>query len=118
MTINVHTGTLHNSRLAGLTIVFLWYASRISALLDRMPMQRQQRFNIPSKSRRRQIDATATEDVLSEDLYEIQDERTAKASDIESMTVGLEKTDITIYNATLVWIPVNQALTSDCDAIF
>ena len=72
-----------------------------------MPMQRQQRFHIASKSRHRQIDATATEDELSEDLYEIQDEWAAKASDFEGMAVGLEKTDITIDNATLVWIPVN-----------
>ena len=52
-------------------------------------------------------DKEALEDELSEDLYEIQDEWTAKASEIESMTVGLEKTDITVDDATLVWMPVN-----------
>lgn len=51
-------------------------------------------------------DREALEDELTEDLYEIQDEWEAKASSIESLIVGLEKTDITIDDATLVWIPV------------
>ncbi|MFT6878227.1 MAG: hypothetical protein ACJAZF_004358 [Granulosicoccus sp.] len=49
----------------------------------------------------------ALEDELTEDLYEIQDEWEAKASSIESLIVGLEKTDITVDDATLVWIPVS-----------
>jgi len=52
-------------------------------------------------------DKEALEDELSEDLFEIQDKWDAKVSDIETLTVGLEKTDITIDDATLVWIPVN-----------
>jgi hypothetical protein len=52
-------------------------------------------------------DREALEDELSEDLYEIQDEWEAKASSIESMIVGLEKTDITVDDAMLVWIPIS-----------
>jgi hypothetical protein len=52
-------------------------------------------------------DREALEDELTEDLYEIQDEWEAKASAIESLIVGLEKTDITVDDATLVWIPVS-----------
>lgn len=51
-------------------------------------------------------DREALEDELTEDLYEIQDEWEAKASAIEPLVVGLEKTDITVDDATLVWIPV------------
>lgn len=51
-------------------------------------------------------DRESLEDELTEDLYEIQDAWEAKAAAIESMVVGLEKTDITIDDATLVWIPV------------
>lgn len=52
-------------------------------------------------------DREALEDELTEDLYEIQDEWEAKASSIETLVVGLEKTDITVDDATLVWIPVS-----------
>lgn len=51
-------------------------------------------------------DRQALEDELSEDLFEIQDEWEAKASNIDSMVVGLEKTDISIDDVALVWIPV------------
>ena len=44
---------------------------------------------------------------VREDLYEIQDEWAQKATDIETMVVGLEKTDISIDDVALVWIPVD-----------
>ena len=44
---------------------------------------------------------------LSDDLNEIQDEWSEKVHEIESVTVGLEKTDITIDDVALVWIPVD-----------
>ena len=50
-------------------------------------------------------DREELEQELSEDLFEIQDEWSEKASDIESITVGLEKTDISIDDVALVWIP-------------
>jgi len=50
-------------------------------------------------------DREELEDELSEDLFEIQDEWTEKASEIESLTVGLEKTDISIDDVALIWIP-------------
>ncbi len=50
-------------------------------------------------------DRQELEDALAEDLYEIQDEWAEKAGNIESMTVGLEKTDISIDDVALVWIP-------------
>jgi len=53
-----------------------------------------------------QGDREELEESLTEDLYEIQDEWSAKSSDITSITVGLEKTDITIDDVVLVWIPV------------
>jgi len=52
-------------------------------------------------------DRQELEDELTEDLYEIQDEWSEKATNIESMTVGLEKTDISIDDVVLVWIPVD-----------
>lgn len=44
---------------------------------------------------------------VREDLYEIQDEWEQKALDIEITVVGLEKTDISIDEVVLVWIPVD-----------
>lgn len=44
---------------------------------------------------------------VREDLYEIQDEWEQNASDIETMIVGLEKTDIAIDDVALVWIPID-----------
>lgn len=52
-------------------------------------------------------DRDELEDSLSEDLFEIQQEWADKASEIKSMTVGLEKTDINIDDIQLVWIPVD-----------
>lgn len=52
-------------------------------------------------------DKDELEDSLSDDLFEIQQEWTDKASDIKTMTVGLEKTDISIDDIQLVWIPVS-----------
>jgi len=51
-------------------------------------------------------DRDALEETLADDLMQIQDEWSDKVSDIESMNVGLEKTDITIDEITLIWIPV------------
>ncbi len=52
-------------------------------------------------------DRQELEDTLTEDLYEIQDEWSEKAENIESQTVGLEKTDISIDDVALIWIPVD-----------
>lgn len=43
---------------------------------------------------------------LGDDLIDIQDEWSEKVYEIESITVGLEKTDISIDDVALVWIPV------------
>lgn len=51
-------------------------------------------------------DREELENTLSEDLFGIQQEWSDKASDINAMTVGLEKTDISIDDITLVWVPV------------
>lgn len=51
-------------------------------------------------------DKEALEDELTEDLYEIQDEWQEKASSIESFLITLEKNDITVDDAVLLWIPV------------
>ena len=47
------------------------------------------------------------EDTLTEDLFEIQDEWNEKAENVESQTVGLEKTDISIDDVALIWIPID-----------
>jgi len=44
---------------------------------------------------------------VSDDLIEIQDEWSEKALEVDSVTVGLEKADITIDDVALVWIPVD-----------
>jgi len=51
-------------------------------------------------------DREELEETLADDLMEIQDEWSEKISDIDSMTVGLEKADISIDDLTLIWIPV------------
>jgi hypothetical protein len=45
------------------------------------------------------------EEELTEKLAAIQDEYDAKAAEIESMSVELEKTDITVDEIAVVWIP-------------
>ncbi|MBX2836887.1 MAG: DUF87 domain-containing protein [Gammaproteobacteria bacterium] len=52
-------------------------------------------------------DLDELEDQLSDDLYEIQEEWADKVSNIESMAVGLEKTDISIDDVALIWIPTD-----------
>jgi len=52
-------------------------------------------------------DREQLEESLADDLIEIQNEWDDKVGDIESMNVGLEKTDITIDDLTLIWIPVD-----------
>lgn len=52
-------------------------------------------------------DREALEDTLSEDLFEIQQEWADKAGDINVMVVGLEKTDISIDDIMLLWIPID-----------
>jgi len=52
-------------------------------------------------------DREALEEELGEDLYEIQDEWSEKVSEIEPLTIGLEKTDIGIDDVALVWIPMD-----------
>ena len=52
-------------------------------------------------------DRDELEDSLSEDLFEIQSEWAEKAHEVESMTIGLEKTDISIDDVALIWIPVD-----------
>lgn len=50
-------------------------------------------------------DRDQIEDALSEDLFEIQAEWEDKALEIETLPIGLEKTDINIDDVVLVWIP-------------
>jgi hypothetical protein len=52
-------------------------------------------------------DREELEDALREDLFEIQNEWSEKASEIVSMSVGLEKNDIRVDDVVLVWIPVD-----------
>jgi len=52
-------------------------------------------------------DRDELESELSDDLNDIQDEWSEKVLEIESVVVGLEKTDITIDDVALVWIPVD-----------
>jgi len=52
-------------------------------------------------------DRDELEDALQEDLFEIQQEWEDKAHLIDSMTVGLEKTDIHVDDVVLVWLPVS-----------
>ncbi|ASJ72657.1 ATP-binding protein [Granulosicoccus antarcticus] len=50
-------------------------------------------------------DRDQLEDSLGEDLFEIQNEWSDKASEITTLIIGLEKADISIDDVTLVWIP-------------
>lgn len=50
-------------------------------------------------------DRDELEDALNEDLYEIQAEWADKASQIDAFPIGLEKTDISIEDVVLLWIP-------------
>jgi hypothetical protein len=50
-------------------------------------------------------DRDKLEDELQEDLFQIQTEWSDKAADISTMSVGLEKTDISVDDVVLVWIP-------------
>ena len=52
-------------------------------------------------------DKTELENTIREDLMEMQDEWAEKVENIESLTIGLEKTDISIDDVALVWIPVD-----------
>jgi len=49
---------------------------------------------------------------ILDDLNDIQDDWSAKVQEIESVTVGLEKTDITIDDVALIWIPVDWKICS------
>lgn len=51
-------------------------------------------------------DKDELEEEITEDLMEIQEEWTEKVDAIDTMTIGLEKTDIHIDDVALVWIPV------------
>ena len=51
-------------------------------------------------------DREQLEDALSEDLFQIQEEWADKAASIGSLSVGLEKADISIDEIMLLWIPV------------
>ena len=44
---------------------------------------------------------------IGDDLNDIQDEWSAKVHEIESVIVGLEKTDITIDDVAMIWIPID-----------
>jgi len=50
-------------------------------------------------------DLEALEDELLDDLAQIQEEWDEKAANITDLEVGLEKTDITIDDIALIWIP-------------
>jgi len=52
-------------------------------------------------------DQVELEDALTDDLMEIQMEWADKARNIDSLIVGLEKTDIAIDDIKLIWIPTD-----------
>ena len=52
-------------------------------------------------------DKEELESEIEDDLIDIQDEWSDKVHEIESITVGLEKTDIRIDDVALIWIPVD-----------
>jgi hypothetical protein len=54
----------------------------------------------------RQKDLVALENELEEALVAIQDEYDTMAATIEELEIGLEKTDIRVMEAKLVWVPV------------
>ena len=45
-------------------------------------------------------------DELEDDLSAIDDKWSLVAADIEELEIGLERTDITVENLTLAWLPV------------
>lgn len=54
----------------------------------------------------KQRDLVELEDELEEALIAIRDEHEALASTLEALDIGLEKTDIRVLEAKLVWVPV------------
>ena len=52
-------------------------------------------------------DKEELESEIEDDLIDIQDDWSENVHEIESMTVGLEKTDIRIDDVALIWIPVD-----------
>jgi len=51
-------------------------------------------------------DRDELENTLADDLFDIQQEWSDKATQLKTMTVGLEKADISIDDISLLWIPV------------
>ena len=54
----------------------------------------------------KQQDLVALEGELEEALINIKDEHDAMAANIETLKIGLEKTDIRVAEVKLVWVPV------------
>jgi hypothetical protein len=54
----------------------------------------------------RQQDLVELEQELEDALINIQDEHDAMAAELETLEIGLEKTDIRVAEAKLVWVPV------------
>ena len=54
----------------------------------------------------KQRDLVELEDELEEALIAIRDEHEALASTLEELDIGLEKTDIRVLEAKLVWVPM------------
>ncbi len=52
-------------------------------------------------------DLEELEEELAESLMDIQDDWADKAEDVQELEVGLEKTDITVDDLALVWIPTD-----------
>ena len=81
---------------------------RSSASKSRMIAKSEERVKTAENRYQELIDdREALESEIGDDLIDIQDEWSDKAGNIESMTVGLEKTDINIDEVVLVWIPVD-----------
>ena len=47
------------------------------------------------------------EDDLTEDVLEITDKWDEIAADLEAVEIGLEKTDVTVDEVALIWVPVS-----------
>ena len=54
----------------------------------------------------KQQDLVELESTLEDALIAIQEEHDAMAASMESLEIGLEKTDIRVAEAKLVWVPV------------
>ena len=52
-------------------------------------------------------DPVELENDLRSELLDIQQEHDALAADIETLEIGLEKNDIQVAEAKLVWVPVS-----------